>query len=90
LDSKTIADIALTVALAIFAGLTWWATRTYGYITGLSLFVQANKEISGVTKPADPAMAKRTMRAIKKQFPRVYRDMRDCLNADAQKEIEER
>jgi hypothetical protein len=88
MDCKTLAEVGLTAAIALFAGLTWQATRTYAYIAGVTLFIQASKDISGVSQGVDIPMAKRTMKALRKRFPRVYEDMRECLNPNTRDEIE--
>lgn len=88
MDCKTLADVVLTAVIALFAGLTWHATRTYSYIAGVTLFIQASKDISGVSTGVDRPMARRTMKALRKRFPRVYSDMCECLNQDTRKEIE--
>jgi len=89
MNCRTIVDIALTGAVALFAGLTWWSSRTYAYIAGLSLFVQTSKEISGTSTGVDRPMAKRTVRVLRKSFPAVYRDMRECLNPETRREVED-
>ena len=88
MDSKTVVELILTAVIAAFAGATWWATKTYAYVTGLALFIQATKEIVGAGQGIDRGMAKQTMRAIRKRFPRVYDDMRACMNPGSRDEVE--
>ena len=87
MDCKTIVDLALTAGIVAFACLTWLATRKYAYMTGLALFVEANRDVAGTKQPNDRVSGIRTMRAIKKRFPRVYEDMQDCLDAGTKQEI---
>jgi hypothetical protein len=87
-DCKTLTELVFTAAIALFAALTWHATRTYAYIAGVTLFIQASKDVSGVSQGVDIPMAKRTMKALRRRFPRVYSDMCGCLNPETRKEIE--
>jgi len=47
MNSKTVIELLLTVAIATFAGLSWLATKRCAYVTGLALFIQANRDIVG-------------------------------------------
>ena len=88
MESKTVVELILTAVIAAFAGATWWATKTYAYVTGLALFIQTNKEIVGIGQGIERGMAKQTMRAIRKRFPKVYNDMRACMNAETRADVE--
>ena len=88
MDCKTLADVALTAAIVLFAALTWNATNTYAYVAGVTLFIEASKEFSGGAQGMEKPLAKSTLKALRKRFPRVYEDMSGCLNPDARAEIE--
>ena len=88
MDCKTIADLVLTAGIVVFACLTWLATKRYAYVTGLALFVETNREIVGNKQNFDTETGIKTMRAIKKRFPEVYEDMKECLNKETQAKVE--
>ncbi|MGA8311249.1 MAG: hypothetical protein WB755_14540 [Terriglobales bacterium] len=89
MNCQTLASLSLAGAVALFAGLTWWSTRTYAYLAGITLFIQASKDITGTSQGVDRPLAKRTMKALRKAFPAVYLEMRECLNQEIRREIEE-
>jgi hypothetical protein len=59
MDCKSIADVLLTLGIAVFAGLTWWSTRSYARMAALGLFSQSirgtmsaeNAEVEGRLPP---------------------------------------
>jgi hypothetical protein len=40
MNSKSIADVLLTLGIVVFAGLTWRSTRSYARMAALGLFSQ--------------------------------------------------
>lgn len=88
MNCKTLIELLLTAVIALFAGLTWLATSTYSYISGLTLFIHTNRDLVGINQGIDRPMAVRTMRALKKRFPKVYKDMRGCMNPGTRDDVE--
>lgn len=82
MDCKTIVELLLTGVIAVFTGLTWRATRIYGYLYGMTLFIQTHKESVGISQGVERPTAIRTMRALRKAFPKVCKDMSECLNPE--------
>lgn len=88
MDLKTIIDIALTAAIAAFACLTWRATHKYAYLTGLTLFTQAHKDVVGAVPGADRNAGLATMKMVREQFPDIYEKMKGHISEDSRRKIE--
>lgn len=88
MECKAIIEVALTVVIAVFAGLTWRATRAYATIAGLSLFLETHKELVGITQGVDRAASIGAMKVIKEVYPQVYVKMSKLMNSQTRKEIE--
>jgi hypothetical protein len=88
MDCKTIMDIVLTAAIAVFAGLTWRATQKYARMTALTLLLPIYKEIVSSGNSANRSTTIQVMKMIKKEFPDMYKNVREFMNPSTQAEIE--
>ena len=88
MELSTASNLILSLALVVFAILTWKATRSYSRMTGLALLLTHFENLLKLPDEGPRRASVEAMKIIRKEFPDIYDKMKDRINTNDRKEIE--
>ncbi len=88
MDLPAVSNLILSVALLVFAFLTWKATRSYSRLTGLALLLTQFENLLKLPDEAPRRASVEAMKIIRKEFPDIYEKMRNRINVNDRNQIE--
>src|SRR5512135_472028 len=84
----TVSNVTLTAAIALFAFLTWRATRSYARLTCLSVFFEHYTRILTLGESADRRASIDAVKIMRSEFPDIYDRLKDRICEATRKQIE--
>ncbi len=88
MNLTTMSNMILSLAIALFAYLTWRTTRSYSRLTGLALLLTHFERLLTLPNDASRKASLEAMKVISEEFPDIYDRMKKRINENDRKEIE--